>query len=204
MFDKSIEEIEGFFYQFRAYRGRALREVMRFEIRPQDGMAALFIPQSRGSKEHTAANEQAQRMIGQVLDWAALARDPMLVGAIIRNFDQELSLQNANDRIASPQTTRLRSGVAYVEFGAVGETSSYLDSADVKNLRGGLRSADDIAGYQGTSAKFVFKGGLGRVELFDSDNRIKLWSSLTAERVWHILRTLKKFETSGLTSGLSK
>jgi hypothetical protein len=196
-FDKPIEEIEGFFYQFRAYRGRALREVMRFEIRPQDEMAALFIPQARGSKEHAAANEQAQQMIGKALDWAALERDRMLVGAIIRNFDQELSFQDESDRVASPQTTRLRSGVAYVEFGAVREDGSYLDSADVKKLRGGLRSDDDIAGYQGTSAKFVFKGGLGRVELFDSDDRIKLWSSLTAERVWEILRTLKKFETTG-------
>ena len=191
--DKPVEEIDGFLYQFRAYRGRALREVMRFEIRPSDGMAALFVPQARGSKEHEAALQRAEETIAKLVDWTALQRERVIIADVIRNFDQHLSSLDRAARVANPQKTKLLSGVAYVEFGGVTGKDSYLDSPDVKRLRGGLRSARDIAAYQGNSAKFAFNDGLGTVELF-AEGRIKLWSSLTADRVWHILRTLKAYE----------
>ena len=192
-YDKPKEWIDGFEYQFRAYRGRSLREVMRFEIRPQDAMAALFIPKPIGSKDHQAAYDNAKATVGSILDFAALERDHLLVGKIIRNFDQALTFGKAG-AVASSQSTRLRSGGAYVEFGALMDDGGFLDSGGVGTLRKTIRTPQDIAAFDGTTGKFRF-GDLGRVELTADDNRIRLWSSLTADRVWGILRTLKGFES---------
>lgn len=191
--DKPKEWIDGFEYQFRAYRGRSLREVMRFEIRPQDGMAALFIPKPIGSKEHQSAYDDAKETVGKIVDFAAIERSHLLVGNIIRNFDQALTFGKA-DGVASSHSTRLRSGAAYVEFGALIDDGNFLDSGGVGTLRKTIRTTQDIAAFDGTAGKFRF-GASGRVELSADDNRIRLWSSLNADQVWEILRTLKRFES---------
>ena len=130
-YDKQAEWIDGFEYQFRAFRGRSVREVMRFEIRPQDDMAALFIPKAINSPEHQAAIATAKEVVGHVLDYSTLESQHLLVGRIIRNFDQALTF-GSSDVKASPQVSRLRSGGAYVEFGATSTNGSYFDSSDVK------------------------------------------------------------------------
>lgn len=191
-FDKPTEWIEGFEYQFRAFRGRSVREVMRFEINPKNQMAALFIPKAINSPEHQASIVKAKEVVGRVLDYAALEQEHLLVGRIIRNFDQELTFGDGTID-ASPQRTRLRSGPAYVEFGATSNSGTYFDSGDVKIVREVIRTEKDVKAFDGTSGTFRFVG-LGRVELSAEDDRIRLWSSLTAERVWWILRTLKGFE----------
>ena len=193
--DKPTEWIDGFEYQFRAFRGRSVREVMRFEIRPQDDMAALFIPKAINSPEHQAAIATAKEVVGRVLDYSALEREHLLVGRIIRNFDQALTFGSADVK-ASPQISRLRSGAAYVEFGATSTNGSYFDSSDVKVVREVIRSETEVSAFDGTSGTFRFDD-LGRVELAASDDRIRLWSSLTADTVWWILRTLKGFEHDG-------
>ncbi|MCB0908334.1 MAG: hypothetical protein KDB63_14570 [Nocardioidaceae bacterium] len=191
-YDKDPEWIDGFEYQFRAFRGRSVREVMRFEIRPQDDMAALFIPKAINSPEHQAAIATAKEVVGHVLDYSTLERQHLLVGRIIRNFDQALTF-GSSDVKASPQVSRLRSGAAYVEFGATSTNGSYFDSSDVKVVREVIRSEKDVSAFDGTSGTFRFTD-LGRVELAASDDRIRLWSSLTADSVWWILRTLRDFE----------
>ena len=195
--DKPTESIAGFEYQFRAFRGRSVREVMRFEINPKDHMAALFIPKAINSPEHRTSIAKARDVVGRVLDYAALEKDHLLVGRIIRNLDQELTFGGGTID-ASPQRTRLRSGPAYVEFGATSNSGTYFDSGDVKIVREVIRTERDVKAFEGTSGTFRF-AGLGRVELLAEDDRIRLWSSLTAERVWWILRTLKGFERDRTT-----
>ena len=63
-------------------------------------------------------------------------------------------------------------------------------------MREVIRSEKDVSAFDGTSGTFRF-AELGRVELAASDDRIRLWSSLTADTVWWILRTLKDFEHDG-------
>lgn len=192
--DKPNEWIDGFEYQFRAYRGRAVREVMRFEIRPQDAMAALFVASPIKTAEHEAALATAMETVQSVFDFELLRSKPLLVSKVIRNFDQALTFGTAGVA-ATPSTTRLKSGAAYVEFGATVTDGSYFDSPDVKVVREVIRSEQTVGAFDGTSAAFRF-GDFGRVELSAGDFRIRLWSSLTADSVWHILRTLYRFQTN--------
>ncbi len=190
--DKRNEWIGGFEYQFRAYRGRSMREVMRFEIQPKMKLAALFIPKPVNSKAHADAYANATKTMGKVLDFDAVAKRPLLVAEVIKNLDQKLAF-DAQAEDVRPQSTRLKAGVAYVEFSGVSQDDSYFDSAGVKRVRDSLRSDTDIGGFTGTAGTFRFDG-LGRVELFAADKRIRLWSSLTADTVWKILGTLAHYQ----------
>jgi len=191
--DKPNEWIEGFEYEFRAYRGRSMREVMRFAVRPSAGLAALFIPKPVNSKEHTDAYTEARATLGRVLDFPALEKRPMRLADVIKNLDQALTFDAQAPEEVRPQSTRLKSGVAYVEFAGVSEGVSYFDSAGVRRVRESLRSEADIAAFSGTAGTFRF-GNLGRVQLFAVDNRIRLWSSLTADGVWRILEMLTRYQ----------
>ena len=188
--DKPREWIDGFEYEFRAYRGRAMREVMRFEVRPSDGLAAMFVPKPINSKEHKAAYEQVRKTIDRVLNFSTLEGRRLAVGDIIKNLDQKLAFDADAAKEIRPRSTRLRSGDAYVEFSALSQEGSYFDSGDVLKLRSTLRTDADIGVFEGAAGTFRF-GNQGRVELFADDRRIRLWSSLTAAGVWSILRVLR-------------
>jgi len=190
--DKPNEWIGGFEYEFRAFRGRSMREVMRFEIRPSMGLAALFIPAPVNSKAHAVAYRRATDTISRVLDFPTVKKTPLLVADIIFNLDQKLAFDDQAEKVR-PQSTRMKEGVSYVQFGGVSQDDSYFDSAGVKRVREALRTDEDIDKFEGTSGTFRFEG-LGRVELLASDSRVRLWSSLTADKVWHILGLLAHYQ----------
>ena len=189
-YDKPREWIDGFEYEFRAHRGRAIREVMRFEVRPSDGLAAMFVPEPIHSKEHKEAYDLVRRTIDRVLSFSALEKRRLAVGSIIKNLDQALTFDADAAEKIRPRSTRLRSGGAYVEFSALSQEGSYFDSPGVFRLRTALRTDEDLKVFEGATGAFRF-GDQGRVELFADDRRIRLWSSLTAAGVWSILRVLR-------------
>jgi len=198
--DKPVESIAGFDYEFRAYRGQSMREVMRFEIRPTARLAALFIPRPAHSQEHRDAYAKAKTTLGRVVNFPAMEGRLLRLSQVIKILDQRLAFpagHSDDNAVATvrPESTRLKSGVASVEF-AADAGFSYFDSAGVKRVRDSLRSDADIKGFSGTEGTFRFDD-LGRVQLSASDDRIKIWSSLKADDVWRILTTLAANETGG-------
>lgn len=194
-FDKPNEFIDGDEYQFRAYRGRSVREVMRFELRPALKLAGLFVPKAANSKEHKEAIAKAKATIDTVLDFQELEAGPVRLNNVIKNLDQAIAYPDETDAPAvSPQSTRLKSGDAYVEFASMSEDSTYLDSRGVRDVRLAIRGPE-LKRFDGSSGSFRFATEhQARVQLFASERRIRLWTSLTAADVWAILETLARHQ----------
>ncbi|MCP4896957.1 MAG: hypothetical protein GY906_08270 [bacterium] len=193
--DKDNETIDGDEYQFRAYRGRSVREVMRFELRPRLKLAGLFVPKAANSKEHKEAVTQAKQEISSILDFEAMERRPVRLNNVIKKLDQAIAFPSgSNVPAVSPQSTRLKSGDAYVEFASVSDDSTYLDSGDVREVRMAIRESQ-LGNFDGSSGSFKFATAhQARVQLFAAERRIRVWTSLTASDVWAILETLARHQ----------
>ena len=195
--DKPNETIGGFEYQFRAYRGRVDREVMRFEIRPREQLAALFVPKAINSAAHRLAVTTAKNDIAKVLPFASFASKMLKTRQVIRNLDQALALARdaaGSEPAIQAQSTRLQDDFASIEFAARATEGSYRNSDAVQAVRRTIVTDDQVDAFVGASGTFRFvEKGLGRVQLSD-DGRIRLWSSMQADDVWHIIGELVKHE----------
>ena len=194
--DKPTETIGGFDYQFRAYRGRVTREVMRFEIRPRERLAALFVPKAINSAAHRIAVTTAKNDVAKVLPFADFEHKILKTRQVIRNLDQSLAqaADDGTEPAIQAQSTRLQDDFASIEFAARATEGSYRNSAAVQSVRRTIVTDEQVDAFVGASGTFRFvERGLGRVQLSD-DGRIRLWSTMQAEDVWHIIGTLVDHE----------
>ena len=195
--EKSYQKEEGLDrFEFRAYRMLERRAVTRFEARLADGLAALFIADPIESKEHEETKREAGRVIGLLMDGAALAAGALNISIICRNLDQRNVPDNT--RPVPPVTThkaRLGSGGAYVEFAARSSDRAYWEEGAVRDVRLSVRGAQ-LPAFQGDEGVFLFNGAKERrlrVQLYGPENRIRLWKQMDAAEVWDILRTLSSY-----------
>lgn len=196
-YDKATETIDGFDYQFRAYRGRVAREVMRFEIRPQQRLAALFVPKAINSAAHQVAITTAKNDIAKVLAFSSFEHKILKTDNVIRNLDQALALaaDDGSEPAIQAQSTRLQDDFASIEFAARATEGSYRNSDAVQSVRRTIVTDAQVDAFVGATGTFRFVDrGLGRVQLSD-DGRIRLWSTMQADDVWHIISELVKHET---------
>src|SRR5262249_47353105 len=67
------EELEGDLFEFRAYRRLAERTVMRFELRPELRLAAIFVRATAETHAFEEAIRDAQQAVNWIFDFDQLA-----------------------------------------------------------------------------------------------------------------------------------
>lgn len=180
-------------YQFRAYRERLDRLVMRFEMRFPQRLAAVFMQIPWNKKDH----EEALKVVAEAINPLVKLSDlrPLAISSAIKALDQgELNATRSADRRFTAQRARLSDAGVYVEFANTVGSNGYKDSAAVRHVRRAVRPEN----FTGTNGFFVYRppgdGSLERetkLELFGTERRVRLWAQLTATEVWEILELLK-------------
>ncbi|HET9405861.1 MAG TPA: hypothetical protein VFO39_01360 [Candidatus Sulfotelmatobacter sp.] len=178
------EEEEGDIYEYRAYRMRGDRIVTRFQLRPTDGLAAIFVQIAVDDEEHKTAVETVKRTVERC--WSFDEFTPTSIANAIKKLDNEA----LNSESITAQSTRLNSGAAYVEFGASSARSGYVDSTAVRDVRRSVRQGS----FTGTNGRYIVPvateeqaGRRVRVQMYGRERRIKIASQMTAEQVWSVL-----------------
>jgi hypothetical protein len=178
------EEIEGDAYEFRAYRIRGDRSVARFDLRPLDGLAAVFLQIAVDEDDQKAVLEDIRDIVGRL--WSFDEFQPLAIGTAIRKLDTR-ALQKDG---VTAHSTRLNSGEAYVEFGIRSVQSSYQDSTPVRDVRLAVRAAS-FRGMNGTFALPTAGNGSAprniRVQMFGAQRKIRFASQMSANEVWSVL-----------------
>jgi hypothetical protein len=192
------EEIDGDLYEFRAYRQRASRAVMRFEVRLQTGLAALFLSARINDPEHEVAVEEAQSRSNQLFNLSELWQNPVIIANVIKNLDQATGKPDATRPAATPESVRLAHGGAYVEFASLSVHRSYLESEAVRDARLAIKRTQ-LEKFIGLNGSFEFPKDADlsrdvRVQLFGETRRIRLWQQMKAPEVWRILEILGGFQ----------
>jgi hypothetical protein len=199
--EKNYEEQEGLdLYEYRAFRKVERRAITRFEARIKDGIAGLFIPDPIQGPEHKIAVDEAKRIIAMLMDLAALERGLMNIAVISRNLDQKNVPSNTTPQPAvKAQRSRLASGGAYVEFAANSRDKAYWEEPAIEDVRKSVRT-QQLRAFQGAEGVFIFQPGDSslnrplRVQLYGTDNRVRLWAQMEASEVWTILSKLSAFQ----------
>jgi len=196
--DRDIKNriIRGDRFEFRAYRERPDRSVMRFVVRPKLRLAAVFmqIPWTRATHEEALGEVRAKT--SALVDWGTLS--PFSASDIIKNLDQiELAETAASPPKISAQRTRLSDAGNYVEFASSSEGQPYKQSEAIRLVRRAVKPEN----FRGTVGAFLYQAvtptGLARavrMEVFGEDRRIRLWAQLKANEVWDILQLLRDAE----------
>jgi hypothetical protein len=197
------QSIKGDDYVFRAYRRRADRTVMRFELHfpaanaaYTTGCAALFIPAPIRTSAHVASIAAAASALEKLIDFQALDQCRVSVANIIKNFDQAQVAASGSNGAATvrPASTRFAAAGAFVEFGSTGRGQSFLESEPVRAVRKSIRTPQ-LGHFSGERGLFEFLEDHGlsqdaKVELHGNERRIRIWKQLSAQDVWRVLRTL--------------
>ncbi|MEY2564955.1 MAG: hypothetical protein QOH88_3148 [Verrucomicrobiota bacterium] len=188
------ESVDGDRYEFRAYRERLDRLLMRFEMRIKQRLAAVFMQIPWDPKDHRNALKVVADAIKPLVSLGDL--DRLAISTIIKTLDQtELNAAANSKRKITAQRARLSDAGVYVEFANTVGTGGYKESQAVRDVRGAVRPEN----FTGTNGYFVYhpqgNGAVQRdakIELFGDDRRVRLWEQLTATEVWEILELLGK------------
>ena len=197
--EKDFPKEEGLdLYEYKAWRRIERRAVTRFEAHMDKSLAALFIPEPIRGEEHAAAVGEARRVIGLLMDSAALEAGRMNISNISRNLDQRnLPTNVVPDPPVTANKSRLASGGAYVEFASASRDEPYWKESAVKEVRRSV-GVRQLPVFKGDEGVFIFQprpdpDGLTRplrVQLFGREDRIRLWARMDAREVWSILSEL--------------
>lgn len=193
--------IDGDQYKFHAYRFRGERSVMRFELRPRERVAAVFLQIPWSISEHQQALQEVRSIVRPLIDLDALEK--FSSSDAIKKLDQKDLDQRQDGSAADPQAsaltahrTRLNDAGVYVEFANTAEGKGYKESEPVRHVRRALQAQK----FTGASGVFVYHpddaGGARReanIELFGGDRGIRIWAQLTAKDVWDIVGFLKEY-----------
>lgn len=184
----TIDEDE---YEFRAYRKRADRSIMRFEFRFDRRLAAVFMQIPWNKAEHELALNETTEAVRVLLDPSELK--PFSTSSAIKTLDQAQLAPKDRNRKVTTQRTRLSDAGVYVEFASTSEDRGYRDSEAVRHVRLSLKTAR----FTGTSGSFLYDvdGPRGaaptvKIDLFGEGRRVKIASQLTSQAVWDILEFL--------------
>lgn len=186
------ERIDGDWYQFRAQLERPDRAVMRFVLRRDKGIAAVFMEIPAEGKAHEEALDRVRAATRPVVDWTQLAQ--FSTSDAIKNLDQA-ALNNDPAAKVKQKKTRLTDAADYVEFATDSDAGGFGQAVR------SVRRAVDPANFAGNAGVFVYaaSGRLPsdppvRIEVSGPGRRIRLWAQLKAEEVWQILDLLVRFE----------
>jgi hypothetical protein len=189
------EAIEGDRYLFRAYLMRPDRSVMRFVLRTDKAVAAVFLQIPAEGDAHKDALAMVRDKTRFLVDWNVLT--PFNASNAIKYLGQaELEGKKTATDVKS-RKARLAAADAYVEFGSTASGGDFLDSTPVRDIRRAVK----LESFAGDNAIFNYTAhtptGLSRpvtIEIVGEARRIKLRAQLKANEVWDILELLEAFE----------
>jgi hypothetical protein len=175
-------------YEFRAYRERSERAVMRFDLRCGVRVAGAFLQVPVSSDEHLDALHEMSGAASKILGPDRLK--PLDVAGIMRRLDQK---QLEGGDAFKTEMARWSGAGAYVEFGASGG-GSYRDVDAIRKVRLALPAT-----VSGTKAKMVFEAPAEegpprevRVNLYGEDRRIWMRSQMTEGQVWTLIDLIRR------------
>jgi len=187
--DKDNEVIEGFTYEFRAFRQELSRAVMRFVLFPTRYRAALFVQLPLGGS-HEEACRLARKTLQAIFDISELREAD--ISKAIKSFDN-LDLEEADkDRHGQVQSQNAKFGArgATVEFDA---DPAIVAWKRVKALRD-VRRALQTRSFEGVQGKFIVTlrrgAGLNRdivMSLAAAQNRVYFRAQMSADEIWVVL-----------------
>jgi hypothetical protein len=183
-FEETIDDDR---YEFRAYRERSERSVMRFDLRCDERVAGAFLQVPVSSDDHAPAFQQMMSVAGSILGEGRLRQ--LDIAGIMRRLDQR-QLQGGD--AFKTEMSRWSGAGAYVEFGA-SSGGSYRDVDAIRQLRLALP-----ASVVGDVAKMVFEAPADegparevRVNIYGADRRIWMRSQMTEGQVWTIIDRIR-------------
>jgi len=189
------ERIDGDWYQFRAHLERPDRSVMRFVLRRDRGIAAVFMQIPAEGKAHEEALAKVRAATEPLVDWSKLTE--FSASDAIKNLDQA-ALDNDPAARVKQKRTRLADAGDYVEFATDSETGGFGQA--VRSVRRAVTPSD----FTGNVGVFLYAASSRarsdppvRIEVSGRERRIRLWAQLKADEVWQILALLEKFERLG-------
>jgi len=185
-------EIDGDWYEFRAYRRRAERSVMRFELSSTLKLAAVFIEPPWGESEHQKLLEQVANAVAPLLRFDMLTKYP--IASSIKKLDYAGMSGASLAKQVKTQDARLSHGATWVEFATTSKVGDYKSDLTIKGIRAAATSSLPLTGARGT---FYFQPqspkGLQRLvkfQLYGRNRRIRLLAQMTAPEVWQVLNLL--------------
>lgn len=177
------DEQDGDLYEFRAFRRRADRSVVRFVATAELGIAAIFVGMPLG-EEHADAYLKAFATGSGILGVRKLT--PVNVG------EAQLRLDNGGreiDATVSSQRSRMRHAGAYVEFGSSMPDGNYKAVDAIRQVRLAARSdlSGEVGDFNFQVSDDATKRRAVRVNLNADDRRIYIRAQLTQDEEWKIL-----------------
>jgi len=189
------ERIDGDWYQFRAHLERPDRAVVRFVLRRDTGIAAVFMQIPAEGNAHKEALARVRGATKPLVEWSKLTE--FSASDAIKNLDQA-ALNNDPAARVKQKKTRLADAGDYVEFATDSETGGFGQA--VRSVRRAVTPSD----FTGNVGVFLYSASARapsdppvRIEISGQERRIRLWAQLKADEVWRILDLLAKFERPG-------
>lgn len=186
--DPPKKTINGDNYEFRAYRVTPARSVMRFLVRPDLKMAAMFIQLPLG-EEHADAFRRAEQIMKEVFSLKALTRLKMSMA--IKKLDG-IDLKASGQSIPKLEAhrTKFTTQGASVEFSADTNLTGWKQVASVRRVRKSLK-IDDFEGESGSFNVHLsdVKGMKRTIQMAISGktDRIYFRAQMTAEEILNLL-----------------
>jgi hypothetical protein len=188
------QEIDGDWYQFRAFLERPDRAVLRFILQLDKRLAAVFMQIPIEGNAHDTARLMVQEATSSLVQWDALK--PFSASDAIKNLDQA-ALEEKIAAKVRPKKTRLTDADNYVEFANTSEGGGYAQSTAVRSVRWAVKPEN----FAGNTGIFLYSARtptqlerLVTIEVFGEQRRIKLRAQLKASEVWDILEMLRSSE----------
>jgi hypothetical protein len=194
--------IDGDTYWFDAFRLLPTRVVMRFAIllEPKVGdrpIAALFLRTPVRDSAHARAMGLAWQDLGDLTigrsPLARISNDPWSISTMIKRLDTDVVRDRAPG--FKSRKTRFSEGLATVEFTAPPDFELPEIIAEVRLSI--PQTAIDNDTFLGSEGDFRVEADparptsrTARIQLFQSNNRIRIWTELDEPDVWTMLETL--------------
>ena len=180
-------------FEFRAYRERPLRTVMRFVSPPDKDYAAIFLQIPAEDVLHREAIREIWKTVGNV-SGIDVPLEPIALGEAIKNRDRQRTKRGALPYPVSTSNSKLVTDGAYVEFGSEIPDRDYKDAPAVEQIH----RAVQYDRFQGSHGRFGLKPDkklpLSReikMQLYSGDNRIRIWVQCKRDDVLSVLDVIR-------------
>jgi hypothetical protein len=183
--------IEGDQYKFIAWRHTPERSVLRFILRPKEGVAALFVQVPLGD-EHEQARKAAFVTLERLFQTSRL--NPIPMSECIKALDAAGQSENSS-RLRDGRGTIRPQATAFSTYGGAVEFrgkdgTAYVAVESVRRVRRAVRLPD----FSGASSRFLvdLETGPGltrsvRMNMDGEGNHLYLFAQMTAEEVWAVI-----------------
>jgi hypothetical protein len=171
-------------FEYRAYRARFDRSLVRFEWRPGDPYCAIMIQLPNEGEEHA----DALNRVWQDLQDLGLAQIPLTK---IRLGSAFKKLSRKTD--ATVQSTRLRTEGGHVELVSTLSVGGIEDVEAVRNVRRGVEDASFATAdgmFSFTVEKFKQLSRTIKMEGYGLESRLRIWVQCKRDDVYTILSVI--------------